>query len=55
MMLRKCLSSRTNGYRAITFTKSLMFVSLLGNLFSIPEKSNSFLRWVQSIAACLCK
>ena len=29
----------------------LRFVCLLGNLFSIPEKSNSFLRWLQSLAA----
>ena len=30
------------------------FVCLLGNLFSIPEKSNSFLRWLQSLAAYSC-
>ena len=28
-----------------------MFVCLLGDLFSIPEKSNRFLRWLQSLAA----
>ena len=27
---------------------------LLGNLFLIPENSNSFLRWLQSLAAYLC-
>ena len=30
-----------------------MFVCLLGYLFSISEKSNSFLRWLQSLAAYL--
>ena len=29
------------------------FVCLMGNLFLIPEKSNSFLMWLQSLAAYL--
>ena len=32
---------------------SLLFVCLLGNLFSIPEKSYRFLRWLHSLAADL--
>ena len=30
-----------------------LFVCLLGNLSSIPEKSNSFMRWLQLLAAYL--
>ena len=32
---------------------NIMYVCLLGNLFLIPKKSNSFLRWLQSLAATL--
>ena len=28
-----------------------LFVCMLGNLFLIPDKSNSFLRWLHSLAA----
>ena len=35
----------------VIFSFVCLFVCLLGNLFSIPEKSNSFLRWLRSLAA----
>ena len=58
--LKKITQARQNNQESLdTYYKCFLadsafvclLVCLLGNLFSIPEKSNNFLRWLQSLAA----